>query len=695
MSNLFRRLSPLVLVPLALACSDDGPVDDGPVDAGPVDASAGGPDGDRDGWLDGEDNCPGTANPEQRDRDRDGIGDACDPCPATPSAAASCATMTENEPNDAPGQGDMIAVPAVGEIAAVAGAVEAPEGGQAFDRYRIMVGAESLIRIRVARSSPDSRLEPAIIVSGGGYTTPRQVDGLFVAERAFYFAEAGVYEVAIADRRGAFGDDPRGSGDYAYELSFAAEEPRFEPVVPPFRNQPFDLGDNEQPTLLSADLTMFATTVFVTQTDLALGATDEGIDPILVLQREDGTVIENDDIADDLLDARIVLENLPADESVRLVLDVERVVGDPEMLQTRLSIEQYNTIQELEPNDQPSLASELEFPGQTGGVLEQKAAGEVPDIDWYALDVEAGTFLRFYGVTPGDSSADPYMVIGRLNDAGEFRTLYANADAIGAGTQVEAMLYEAGTYHVAVIDQRNVGAEEPPFVGSDIHTYTIFAEAATLRPRDPTIRGRATVQDASNPPGSLLLYEVQVDGPSVVDARTLIVGQDEMVPLYRIFGDGGVGQYGSGVDVAAALLPEAGTYLLGVQNANEGLGASGFTFRTAVRTATVAPVTEAEPNDDLDSAETLPAAPAGASGAIDPLGDVDRYAIELAEAEAIDILIATGAEGRTVNVTDDAGTPLATGPGGVLGFVAPASGTYVLQVVGGEPGPYTLVVVRP
>ena len=36
------------------------------------------PDGDGDGFVDGCDNCPATANPAQTDSDADGIGDACE-----------------------------------------------------------------------------------------------------------------------------------------------------------------------------------------------------------------------------------------------------------------------------------------------------------------------------------------------------------------------------------------------------------------------------------------------------------------------------------------------------------------------------------------------------------------------------------------------------------------------------------------
>ncbi len=38
-------------------------------------------DSDQDGICDGDDNCPGVANPNQNDRDGDGIGDDCDLCP--------------------------------------------------------------------------------------------------------------------------------------------------------------------------------------------------------------------------------------------------------------------------------------------------------------------------------------------------------------------------------------------------------------------------------------------------------------------------------------------------------------------------------------------------------------------------------------------------------------------------------------
>jgi len=43
------------------------------------------PDGDGDGVPDAADNCPTTANPDQRDIDDDSLGDVCDNCPLVPN----------------------------------------------------------------------------------------------------------------------------------------------------------------------------------------------------------------------------------------------------------------------------------------------------------------------------------------------------------------------------------------------------------------------------------------------------------------------------------------------------------------------------------------------------------------------------------------------------------------------------------
>ena len=47
-------------------------------------------DGDGDGVVDAQDNCPLVANPDQVDFDLDGIGDACDPHTGPPTNKDQC-----------------------------------------------------------------------------------------------------------------------------------------------------------------------------------------------------------------------------------------------------------------------------------------------------------------------------------------------------------------------------------------------------------------------------------------------------------------------------------------------------------------------------------------------------------------------------------------------------------------------------
>ena len=61
-------------------------------------------DGDSDGVVDDEDNCPSVANPDQADGDGDGVGDACDNCPtvANPDQADTFGAIGVGDACDCP-----------------------------------------------------------------------------------------------------------------------------------------------------------------------------------------------------------------------------------------------------------------------------------------------------------------------------------------------------------------------------------------------------------------------------------------------------------------------------------------------------------------------------------------------------------------------------------------------------------------
>ncbi len=657
-------------------------------------------DTDGDEWPEDADNCPGLFNPEQRDRDGDGIGDDCDTCPATPNSGVGspgqdgCEPQDEQEPNDVPGGGEAVSLLELGKIREVRGVIEAPGATQAFDRFEIMVPARTLIQVRVARAKPESLLEPLVMVSGGGFTTPRIADGLFVAEREIYVAEAGTYEIAVADRRGVLQGDPRGSDTYAYALALEVIEASPQSVNVPFQDRPFVLIPAGKVGLYQADLPASDFIRIATQTDLGLGA-DDGLDTVLIVERADGTVMENDDLAPGFLDSRVILA-LDAPETLRIVIDHARIYGTSDY-EVRLTIDTPPNNVELEPNDTVGLASALVYPGETAGRINKPLDPNTgpPDIDWYRFDGTAGQIIALTGLIPASSQVDPVFVLAKLIDesTGEVRELYRNFDSGGLAPRLEAILDETGPYVLLVADQGNLG--DPPYRGSDddvLMRYGIFAEPVGLQPEPVVLTDSGTISASLTTGGRLVRHLVIASGPTVVIAERLDVSDPDVDPYLRIYGPNATGILGEGAPDAIAYLDTAESYVLAVHNANDGKGSVGYTYDLFVRYLPVptAAAAESEPNDDRTTADPMNAGlPTVIRGRVDD-GNADFFRVTLQAGTIVSFDLSEGRAGKNVSLYDPSGAFLAGAAGGIAAYTVPAAGTYAIEVAGS--GPYTLIV---
>jgi len=687
LSHLTSHLAVCAFVLSAAACggSSAGP-DAGSSDAGPIDRRS--PDDlDGDEWPNAADNCPMVANPEQRDRDRDGIGDPCDSCSATPNGGKNgmlgqdaCSNVAEVEPNDATGQ--MLALAPVGGALAVRGTIEPGHGS---DKFAVPLGARSLVHVRVARAGVTSLLEPELIVTGGTYATDRRADGLFVAERDIYVSTAGTYQIEIRDRRS---EGEIGGELFGYELALTASEFVPDGLTFPVADRRLRLDPRGKVGVYEIDIGAADRTRVTVKSPISID-TPAGIDPIVVVEGPDGTVIaENDDFVAGKKDARY-FGPIPVGRA-RVIVDHARIIGESD-LEVLLTIDQPPENFEVEPNDTPELASPLVFPGESRGQIDPPIEMQ-PDVDVWAFEAMAGTVAGFRGLVAANSQVDPHIALGRFEN-GTFVPMYANNDSSGISARIDAILPVTGTYHVIMTDNRN---NLPMMVprGGTLFPYTIFTDPLGLQPAGE-LATSGEITGVLNPGGALVRWIATASvGPTLLELETTEVGVvDDLLPYIRVYGPAARGVLAEGVRSTLAILPNPGAYPLAIHNSVDGKGGLSFSFTIAGRLTPLVEAADAEPNDM--TAQRVTGLPAGLIGRIDPERDVDLYAFDLAMNEGIEALVGRASPGMTLTLTRaGAAAPVAEGAAAIRAYRSPSAAEHTLAIAGNGPGAYAIAIKR-
>lgn len=711
-----RLLLPVLGLALSLGCGDsEDNGNGGPIANGAADAGSAGPDLDGDGWLDEEDNCPTVVNFEQRDRDNDGIGDQCDSCPATPNAEAEesgdpCLPVDEQEPNDSSPQ-PLELLPA-GQFREVRGFVETPRANnQAFDRFQIDVDAGELYRIRVARADADSSLQPAFEVTGPDFA-PRQAEDRFIATRELYFPRAGTYEVAVADRRGLFGDTPRGGDDESYALSIErldVETRSVEIGTDGFRNRTFTFDDPNSITLLESTITEASRFTFVTtRTDLGRSESNIGLDTIIVVELPD-QVLENDDVGPGVTDSQLTIQDIPADTPVRIVLDHARRVGPFDTdYEIDLTVRQEDRFPELEPNDTIDTASPLQFPNcrsdipterreQVDGLIETRPF--TADADFFEFTPAAGDIVRFDLGQGAGGNFSPALQVLELRGGTPVPIYSAEGET---GAIIPMIFPESRPYYLQVNHGPNLDPDADP-AGGPLFDYRVFMQCLATLNREPFVSSSARAREVTQVDG-ISRYALVPQGETVIadvlitDARlgTEVGAGAQMTPELQLLGEDAVGRLAAargGIGfgrVAGLLQPEdvESSSVLAVFNPN---GFRAFNYRLAVDFEPVTPVDEEarEPNNQIANATPVSDLPAAIGGVVAP-SDPDFIRFN-GNGSAVDVFANAGGDTVGLSISDTAGNVIESRPNAVLGF-SPPPGDYVIRVTSNVETPYTLII---
>lgn len=675
-------------------------------------ADMGGPqpgDADGDEWPDEEDNCPMNANPEQKDRDADGVGDVCDVCPATANDTdAECQSLDEAEPNNGSDQAQSLTLVESGRFRQVTGVIESPSlGEQSVDFFEFEAEAGDLIEVQAARASPDTTLQPLVEVTYAGPEpfAPRRATDRFVAQRQIYIPRSGTYRVMVSDRRGIAGEKPVGSTRESYALSLRRVEPaRAREVTLPQEDREFPLDDPRQIAFVEAELVESNFALFSTETLFGTGEQPFGIDTIMVIELEDGTVLENDNVGEGFTDSRLIVED-PAAGPVRIILDHANFDGllDGRQYSVTLSAEQFETLPEIEPNDTVESAAELRYPLEpgsevtSGGIALPTMNPDTFDTDVYKFDATAGDIVTF--TVRGRVSMEPVIVLFDENTSLDNPLFETRGFQLANTAIIRGILPTTGEYFLQVDHAVNLvgGMNPPPFEGGPLYGYDILID---LRPRlnavDLLTESRTTSSRLESD-GDLKTHNLLPSQPAIADVRVVDVGPG-VVPdlkLYDVNDEGNPTELlNAGRARVAAFLAgnmNGNPYPLTMQNADDLRGGANFDYELDVRFEPVTPIAETEPNENPMQATNLGSIPTVVTGSVNA-GMPDWFAFDLTAGQRVSFF-ATGPVAVPLQLWDDDGNPLPNGVGRIEDYNVPSSGRYFLQIVAGaQPADYTLVL---
>ncbi|NJK88150.1 MAG: hypothetical protein HC923_01325, partial [Myxococcales bacterium] len=507
---------------------------------------------------------------------------------------------------------------------------------------------------------------------------------------------------SVADRRGFFGDDPRGGAGDRYALSITRREVAPRNVQFPFTNRLFPFDDARSIVILDGTVPESTRFTFLNlETDLGSGSSEFGFDTILVVD-VDGEVRENDDVGRGFTDSQLTLFDLQAGLPLRVVIDHARRIGPPDLdYDVTLSMQQNDLLPEIEPNDTPNVASPVQYPNcpnaseTTLGGVGIRDTGF--DDDWYRIDARAGDILRL-GAAQRDAQSTFRPIVQLAQVRGGAAVLLAQiSDPVNAF--LPFIFPSDGAYLLRVNHEPNLAPMANP-VGGPLFDYAVTLQCLPRFNRPETFTRSDALSSVTVARRDIGRFSVAAEGPAIADvlvtsART---GTDPnngpfLAPEAILTGPEGKGLLGRGTGVigvqgsarAAAFLENTNAaHLLAVSNP----AFEQFSFKMRLDLEPVTPVAEVEPNDQANTATLLATLPTVARGELVPESP-DFYRVTLNG--PVDVFANGGDTILGLQISRPNQTALINATERILGFNEGA-GEYIVRVTANLPTDYTLII---